>query len=237
MTAVPLDHLAALAVTQDAYLRLLAGADPEAAVPTCGDWRVADLTLHLAGVHWWAAAMALGLDLDAEQPADPRERPALVRLYAWAAAHLRATLAELDPASPALTLLGPGPAGFWRRRQLHETLVHLTDLAGALGVPDAGDLDPAWWADAVDEVVTVMQPRQVRLGRMPALDAGVRWSAADTGDEWLLGPADAVAATVRGPARTLALVLWGRAHPDDPRLRVDGDAGTLARVLAQPLTP
>ncbi|GHS89243.1 hypothetical protein AGMMS50218_15060 [Actinomycetota bacterium] len=237
MTAVPLDHLAALAVAQDAYLGLLADADPEAAVPTCGDWRVADLTAHLAGVHWWAAAMALGLDLDAEPSAGPRDVPALVRVYAWAASHLRGTLAELDPASPALTLLGPGPAGFWRRRQLHETLVHLTDLAVALGVADAADLDPVWWADTVDEVVTVTQPRQVRLGRMRALDAGVHWSATDTGDDWLLGPADAVAATVRGPARELALTLWGRVQPTDPRLRVDGDAGALARVLAEPLTP
>ena len=133
MTHVTLDHLAALGDAQRRFLTTLTSADPESLVPTCAPWRVADLALHLGGVHWWASAMALGVDLDPHEPTEPRDTSTLVAFYAWAAAQLRATLAVLGPDAPCATLLGPGHASFWRRRQLHETLVHLWDLQVAVG--------------------------------------------------------------------------------------------------------
>jgi len=231
---VSLDHLAALARAQHQFATVLAAADPEAPVACCAPWRVADLALHLGAVHWWAAAMALGVDLDPHEPAAPRETAALVAFYTWSAAHLRSTLADVGPDAPALTLLGPGPAGFWRRRQLHETAVHLWDLSTAAGA-GSDTLGDDVWADAVAEVVDTMTPRQVRLGRIEPLPHAVDLVA--PGGTWRLGPDGPAAVTVQGCARDLALMLWKRVLPGTAGLEVSGDASALVSVLALRLTP
>lgn len=235
--------LDALARAQEAFATLLDAADPDALVPACGTWTVTDLALHLGGVHAWAAGMARGTDDGGDDPTGPREPAALRATYREQAAELLATLRALPADAPGLTLNGPGPASFWHRRQLHETLVHLHDLADATGVPHPVT-DPAPWADAVDEVVTVLAPRQVRLGRATPWVTPVRLAATDLPCAWTLASpgrpvaeADAVAATVTGPAVALALLLWGRTTTADPRLAVSGDAEALADVLGRALTP
>lgn len=229
-----LDHLAWLRETQHRFAAGLRDADPDAPVPSCAPWHVADLALHLTAVHWWAAGMAVGVDLDAPEPTQPRAREALVRAYTWSAAHLWDTLAALPPSSPARTLLGPGPAAFWRRRQLHETLVHLWDLDTASGSTRT-DLPDEVWLDTVAEVVDTMQPRQVALGRMPALERGVDLVAPSA--VLRLGPPGPAVAMVTGAPADLALLLWGRARPGERSLDAHGDVEHLARVLAHRLTP
>lgn len=228
------DHLGTLTTLQHEFLEALHEVDLDAPVAACSPWTVTDLALHLGGVHWWAAAMALGADLDPHDPAEPRGRADLVRFYDWAARHVRNTLSEVGPDAPALTLLGPGPASFWRRRQLHETLVHLWDLRDAVG--QQVDVAPTVWADTVDEVVTVMQPRQVRLGRMLALHRTIAIEAVDTGRTWVLGQHDGEPTVrVAGAARDLALVLWRRTPAST--LRVRGERSALEAALAQAITP
>ena len=156
-------------------------------------------------------------------------------LYATCAAELRDTLTELGPDTVAWTLVENGPASFWHRRQTHETLVHLWDLRTAGGL--SLSVDPGIWADTVDEVVTVMQPRQERMGRMEPLPAPVGLVADDAERSWSLGGSDAPSVTVTGPAEALALLLWGRTTPADRRLTVDGDAAALDDALGRRLTP
>ncbi|WP_346775008.1 hypothetical protein [Cellulomonas sp. IC4_254] len=43
--------------------------------------------------------------------------------------------------------------------------------------------------------------------------------------------------TVAGPARALALLLWGRTTAADPALTVSGDRAALDAALGRPLTP
>lgn len=228
-----LDQLASLALAQRAFAAGLARVDVEAPVACCAPWRVADLALHLGTVHWWAAAMATGVDLDPPQPERPRSRADLLRFYAWAADHLHRTLAELDPDAPSLTLNGPGPSSFWRRRQLHETLVHLWDLATAAGA-DLSGLAEAPWHDTVAEVVDTMTPRQVRLGRVAPLSESIELVAPDAA--WVLGPG-LPAARVIGEPQDLALLLWRRIAPGERSLRVEGDRAALDRLLTLRLTP
>ncbi|MDC7121044.1 maleylpyruvate isomerase family mycothiol-dependent enzyme [Cellulomonas fimi] len=231
--AASLDHLRLLGALQDEFLATIPQVDPTARVPWCGRWRVRDLVVHLARIHHWAAGQA----------SRRRETPLgrgpfdLVDLYATCAAELRDTLLELGPDAPASTLVGPGPASFWHRRQLHETLVHLWDLRTAGGLPL--DVDAAVWADTVDEVVTVMQPRQEALGRMEPLPAPVALVATDATPPrtWSLGGDRSPAVTVHASAQDLALLVWGRRSPDDDGFRVDGDRAALGDALARRLTP
>jgi uncharacterized protein (TIGR03083 family) len=228
-----LDHLAELTRLQDAFAGTIPDVDPQARVPWCGRWRVHHLVVHLARIHHWAAGQARRTR-EVPLGRGPFE---LEPLYRRCAAELRDTLAELGPDAIGSTLLGPGPASFWRRRQLHETLVHLWDLrtAGGLGL----DVGAVVWADTVDEVVTVMQPRQERMGRMEPLPAPLSLVATDADRAWTLGPTDsgAAAAEVSGPASALALLLWGRAAPDDTALTVTGDDAALADALGRRFTP
>ncbi|MFC4614300.1 maleylpyruvate isomerase family mycothiol-dependent enzyme [Cellulomonas algicola] len=229
--AASLDHLRLLGALQDEFLTTIPQVDPTTRVPWCGRWRVRDLVVHLARIHHWAACQA----------SRRRETPLgrgpfdLVDLYATCAAELRETLTALGPDATASTLVGPGPASFWHRRQLHETLVHLWDLRTAGGLPL--DVDAEVWADTVDEVVTVMQPRQEALGRMEPLPAPVALVATDAGRTWLLGGDGEPAVTVTAGAQDLALLGWGRRSPDDDGLLVDGDRAALDDALGRRLTP
>ncbi|RHA44271.1 maleylpyruvate isomerase family mycothiol-dependent enzyme [Cellulomonas rhizosphaerae] len=226
-----LDHLAVLGDLQDQFLASIDLVDPTTPIPWCGRWRVRNLVVHLARIHHWAAGQAQRRQ---ETPLG-RGPFVLTDLYASCALELRSTLADLDPSAPAWTLDDSGTAAFWRRRQTHETLVHLWDLRTAGGLPL--DVPPAVWADTVDEVVTVMQPRQERMGRMEPLAAPIKLVADDTDASWLLGGTGEPAAQVTGPALALALLVWGRTTPDDGVLGVTADRRALDEALGRRLTP
>ncbi|MBD8077451.1 maleylpyruvate isomerase family mycothiol-dependent enzyme [Cellulosimicrobium arenosum] len=233
-----LDLLDLLARLQVAFLADVRVADPTARVPACGRWRVRNLVEHLGRIHHWAAAQA------ARRQETPLGRGPfdLAPFYAEHAAELREALAVLDADARAWTLLeNDDPAStvrFWHRRQVHETLVHLHDLRAAAG-GTVEDVPPAVWADTVDEVVTLLLPRQVRLGRTAPTDRAVALEATDAGRTWSLG-SGAPAVRLSGPARGLALVLWRRLPPDPevvPGLDVDGDGDALVAALAGRPTP
>lgn len=244
-----LDHLSLLTRLQGAFLDALSDADPGTPVPACGDWTVQELVEHLADIYHWAAGHVRGVKGPplGDGPFD------LVPHYAAQAANLHRALAEPDPDATVRILthpspVGPGPVRFWHRRQAHETLVHLYDLraatagAGRLGLATA---EPEVWADTVDEVVTVLQPRQAGLGRMARLRHPVTLVATDvTGTPvWVLGApgqrADEVApdVVVSGPAEGLALTLWQRMSPAEAGLTVEGDRADLDAALAQRIVP
>jgi len=132
---------------------------------------------------------------------------------------------------------GPRPrvVDFWVRRQALETAVHRWDLLDATGA--RADLPADLAADGVDEVATMMYPRQVRLERIEPLAAAVGLVCTDAPQSSLIG-ADGVApaATVSGPASDLLLLLWRRLPLDSPRLSVAGDTAA-ARMMATAVTP
>jgi uncharacterized protein (TIGR03083 family) len=217
---------------QRSFEASIAEVDPAAPVTSCGDWTVRDLVEHLAGVYTWAAHRAGGPKVRLEPGKD------LAAHYAAAAAIVADTFAALDPDDPCWTLLDDevpaerpriGVRSFWHRRQALETLVHLWDLRTAGGL--VLTVSDAEWRDCVDEVVTVMQPRQLRLGRIAAPSVRVVLEPS-SGGQWVLSgaPEDAELVTVRGSAEQLALLLWGRAGLG--RLEVDGDSAALVNALA-----
>lgn len=236
---VMIDHLTALRERQLQFLGSIPLVDAATPVPWCGRWKVRNLVEHLARVHHWAAGQA-------------RRRPEvalgrgpfeLTSFYATQADELFDTLRELDPDAPAWTLADDGvpreqrtgTVRFWHRRQALETLVHLWDLRTAGGLDYEAD-DEAW-ADCLDEVVTVMHPRQLRLARVQPPPVRVRFVATDAAVEFDLAgaPPDAHEVTVTGTVRSLALLAWGRLPITDTV--IVGDDTALEAVLAAGLTP
>lgn len=229
-----------VAVAAERFATGLAGADPSAAVPACPGWTVRDLVTHLGNVHTWAAAIVASGRPVEEPTTDPGAAP-LDQWYAARAAHLVQVLADSDPAAPCWNFARVGEvAGFWRRRQLHEVLMHLVDLDQAHG--RTTDLAPATCADAVTETFEVFGPRLHARGVRLDLAGPVSFVATDTGDTWTLRPdgdappaldrADPVADRVTGTAAQLWLRLWKRAD----EVALDGDADRVGRLLASRLS-
>ena len=225
-----MDHLDALRGEGAAFAGVLDRADAGLPVPACGEWRLRELAHHLGGVHRWAAAAALG-DGTAPSVAVP-PMPPDDALADWLREGLDAlTVALADRGRPCWTLAGPATAVWWRRRQALETAVHRVDAERVLG--PASPVDPA--ANGVAEVVDVLHPRQLRLGRAAVPAAALRLTTDDGQGSWLVaGPSPVT--EISGPAETLLLLVWGRTDLDDPRLQVE-DRRRAQAVLAEPLTP
>jgi len=232
-------YLTSLSRDAGAFAAILHAADLSTPVPDCPGWDVGDLARHLGGVHRWAHDIVV-TGTPSEEPDGPTDHDELVAWFVDGAAQLVDALGSVDPSTPVWTF-GPKPrlVEFWVRRQPHETSMHLRDARRALDVPHA--VDVAFAADGVDEVVTMMTPRQVRLGRIPPIEPGVGLVVADvpstshvlSGD--CTDPDARTVATVTGTTEQLLLALWRRAGIE--HLAIDGDAAAARAAFALALTP
>lgn len=248
MTVEPEEYLRALGGAGAAFAELAGRVPAAAPVPTCPGWDVEELTRHLGKVHRWAAAI-VGTPLHQGPPFDAFEAhlPDAAGLVPWFREGHADLLRALRDAPPDLDcwsfLSAPTPRDFWWRRQAHETVVHLVDLAPVAGLrADAPGwaATPPFAADGVDELLRAwMRGRPPRPGE----DGGPRLRVVATDDplDWQLGfpgrrgvtlepgpeaahPADC---TVRGRALDLYLLLWNRRSARG--LDVEGDVTVLER--------
>jgi uncharacterized protein (TIGR03083 family) len=214
-------------------------AGPDAPVPSCPEWDVADLLGHVGTVHRWAAMSAqrepggpFQRSRDAGIEVPPREeRVPWLRKGATA---LVDTLASIDPETPAWTFAPPHTVGFWRRRQAHETAMHRVDAQLAAGAP--APIDGPLAADGIDELLSLVRTRSSAIGNGET----VHLHCTDVEGEWLLRlGADGLDVTrehakgdlaVRGPAS--ALLCWSMGRGTDDELEVFGDASLLGRWRA-----
>ncbi len=250
----PASSLAYLVSSCDTFARTVGGGDLSAPVPGCPGWDLADLADHLGNVHRWVVGAIVEGHPDTEEVPHPVQRAELQAWYRDCADGLLAVLRAAGP-DQACWAFGPRPhtTRFWFRRQAQETAVHTRDAQESQGavVP----LEPVLALDGVDEVVGMFFPRQVRLGRTPALTRSLALIPTDavavTGRElcWTLagdgtgsgatvtGPDPTAAATLSGPAESLLLALWKRLPPDAPGLELTGDPDAAREVLSHALTP
>ena len=239
-----------------AFEDLLDEVDVDASVPTCPGWTVQDLVDHLGYILGWARAALL----DGE-PAHP---PELERsgapgkadeLRVWFCERADNLVEALDDVGAHQPCWGfgdrPRTSGFWWRRMTHEMAIHLHDLRAAHAAAGSGDgavAEPVWRspelaADAVDEVVNIFFPRQVRTERCEPLPSAVLLMPEDAeGSGWVLAgdgrDDDAIAdVTVTGPVEQLALLIWHRLAVDDDRLTIQGDKEAVEHVMAAEITP
>ena len=168
---------------QAQFLATIPEVDPTTRVPWCGRWRVEGPRRARR------PDPPLGRGPGASTAGDPA-RPRPVRpdgpLPRRARRSSSTTLTELGPdasfvdARSATDRHRSGAVGRPTRRSC-------TCGTCAPPVGSSSRSTPVVWADTVDEVVTVMQPRQERLGRMEPLPAPVALHATDADRTWLLG--------------------------------------------------
>ncbi len=219
-------------------------------VPTVPGWTVEHVVRHTGKVHQWVlAALQTPADAplsDVVRLGDMPRGPECVAAYRLAFDSLVDTFARLDPEHPAPTMVGPGTAFWWLRRQTHEVSVHRIDVSDTLraaGGPSVPELDPEIAADGVDEWAHSFLDLLARDGRLPESLHGrtIHLHGTDTGSgEWHLAfEPGAVTVTrehrkgdvaLRGRAQDLLLTMWRRRPLE--RLDVVGDE-TVARDLLE----
>jgi uncharacterized protein (TIGR03083 family) len=223
-------------------------SDLSAPVATCPGWQVRDLVGHLGRIHSWARQI---LDTGrrapfTEGPVDVSSAPEASDWYFERAAQLCLAVQDLEFDQPCWNFSGIHQVrGFWPRRQVHETRMHLFDLDQATGAERP--FDAALSADGVHEVFQVFQPRMAERGFAVDLAGPLRILATDIGMSWLLMPdadqgarlyprgGDAPVAELSGTAPDLFRVLWNR--PAGGEIKGEGDAEVLERFLASAHTP
>ncbi|TDO50389.1 uncharacterized protein (TIGR03083 family) [Kribbella sp. VKM Ac-2571] len=244
----PIDHLTEFERAAEDFAAALERVDPGAAVPACPGWTVADLALHLGSGQRWAASILLSGTAQ-KVPEVLRTTISWPDWYAGTTAALLAAIRAVDPDEPCWNFAPVDQrAGFWARRRLHETVIHLVDLiqagaaAGEQVETGLAVVPPAVAADGVDEVFEVFLPRMLARGFAPAVTRQVGVRATDTGHEWTLTPVSqgdrplvergkaAGEAVLSGAASDLDLCLWKRLP--GTVLTVEGDAAVAADFLA-----
>ncbi|MCQ4214292.1 maleylpyruvate isomerase family mycothiol-dependent enzyme [Streptomyces longispororuber] len=226
----------------------LRGADLAVTVPTCPDWTLRDLAVHVGGAHRWVetTVRTRAVEEVSEKAVEGFEGPAdddPAALDAWLADGARRTadtLRAAGPDEPCWTWSWRRDAGFWARRMAHETVVHRADAALAAGA--AYDVPPELAADAVDEWLQIVTYGQ-RIGFDQALidlrgpgrtlhlhatdtapEVAAEWliELRDEGVAWRRGHEKADVA-LRGPLTALLLAFYRRVPLDDARVEVLGE--------------
>lgn len=215
------------------------------AVPSCPGWTVRDLIVHLGGVHRWAATfLADGPESTSRFAPIEDDAPAGAAVTAWYRDRLDDLVAELgrhDADQPARAFTGRATAGFWMRRQAHETAVHRWDAENASNA--ALPVESLLAGDGIEEWAEVFAGRFLArgpglpdelVGRAVHLHGTDRERA-----EWTLTlERDSVAvarghtkadAALRGSTSDLYLALWRRVPLAD--LDVLGDGGVATALL------
>ncbi|WP_042376772.1 maleylpyruvate isomerase family mycothiol-dependent enzyme [Streptacidiphilus melanogenes] len=225
----------------------------DAKVPSCPEWTLRDLAVHLGMVHrFWAATVAAG---PADVPLPEEDFPApegldAEELAAWSRAGTEELLSALRAAGPdggCWTWWGASDtaqtAAAVGRHQVAEALVHTYDAQLAVGRPEA--LPGAEALDAVDEFLHVgcgaagpwrYTPATVALraaeGRGWLLELTAEGSRArplpEDGATDRAPDVPGPTVTARGTASDLVLALYGRIPMES--LGIDGDGEVLGRL-------
>jgi uncharacterized protein (TIGR03083 family) len=238
--------LAALRAEGSAFREAVVDAAPDAPVPSCPGWTVADLIGQLGGIYGFVLShVARGVTSRPEETSPGSfAPPAGADLLPWWDGRHRevvATLDALDPDAPAWNWAAQAKTvSFWLRRMAHETTIHRWDAQFA--TINAEPIEPKLAADGVAEVLDTWLPAGRRQGPSDLIGV-VGLHATDVDHEWLVrlrgdgGVAllddDALLdshehhqrAEATGTASDLMLALYGRVGFDV--LELTGDEGLL----------
>ncbi len=251
-----MDNATALIAENTAFGELLRDVDLSIPVPTCPDWSLEQLMLHVGRGDRWCAQIVADQSMDFLDPRSvsggkpPPGRENAIDWLHQGARRLIDAVGQTGPDTPVWTFLGPRPARWWIRRRLHETAVHRADAALAVGVDF--EIEPVQAADAITEylerVVIRADAEGPAGGDRPLGDGqSLHLHATDPGlgeaGEWtILGRPDGIAVdhehgkattALRGPARDLLLAIVRRRTASDVSLEIFGDPAVWDTWLAR----
>jgi uncharacterized protein (TIGR03083 family) len=208
--------------------------DDSVRVPSCPEWDLGDLAVHMGVVQRWATHIISNGVMPETMPEGGREHAA-----EFLAAGLKPLLEAIDGANPddaAWNFTGMAQTkAFWPRRQALEVTMHRWDADAAVGAQQP--LDAVLAAATVDEYLHLLVPRMIRRNKLDlhGLTGDVHVHCTDTAGEWTFAAVEGLyavtdehrkaAVAVRGAASDVALFLNNRG--DGQNLEILGDREVL----------
>jgi uncharacterized protein (TIGR03083 family) len=206
----------------------------DVSVPTCGEWRMPDLLLHVGQVY-----AHVGRLLGERVITDPGSKPPVpdgidpVDYVAAGLDELVEALSSCEPDTPVWNWsTEPDIAAFWARRMAHESAVHRFDAQRAHNLAQPIDAELA--QDGLDELVDVLAPRVITRDQVELPVGTLSLLATDEGTWHLrldghgierLNVAKEPDVTVRGTTSALLLAAYNRVPWTS--LEVEGDEALL----------
>jgi len=225
------------------------GADLAATVPTCPDWTLEQLVLHMGGALRWVGTLvrirARENIPDEQVPRGdgPEKAGDAAELDAWLAEAgelVVGALREAGPDTEVWAWAGDLTAGFWARRMAHEITVHRADATLAAGLPY--EVAPDIAADAVDEWLGIVEYAQRVDPRWAAKELrgpgrSIHLHATDAAPElnaeWLIELTESgvssrrghekATVALRGPLTSVLLAFYRRLPLDSAELEILGE--------------
>jgi uncharacterized protein (TIGR03083 family) len=210
-------HVEAVRREIDSLNRALGDGAIDAPVPSCPEWTLADLTLHVGQfAGWWTHILCEGTGRPRPESSEP---PAGNGRVDWCATALADLLGELEETPPDTSVWTWSPddktARFPARRSAHELAVHRFDAQLARGTQQPIEVELA--TDGIDEIFVMIAHR----GPSPdGAGESIHLHATDCDAEWMLifGEAGIEVrhahekgdAAVRGAVSDLELLLYQR---------------------------
>jgi uncharacterized protein (TIGR03083 family) len=227
------ENLEAIAMTAEEH--------PDAAVPSCPGWSIADVVGHLAPIMmgWYRHNLVTRpedgdfVQAAMSAPPLPDDPVARIRYLRESSEKFTQLVTSMDLDTPVWTFGPPGPARFWLLRAATETAVHRWDVEAALGTPTTIVTSRA--TTSVDETVRGMWRALVEADwpaaspvrnphvpdqplRIRATDSDRTWTVRTDGGSLVVATqatdADVPDTRIEGTSYNLMLYLWGRLDAD-----------------------
>ncbi|MEU7134059.1 maleylpyruvate isomerase family mycothiol-dependent enzyme [Streptomyces sp. NPDC046261] len=254
MTRLSYDRYCEEILTQTDLLRdALRRGDLTAKTPTCPDWTLAQLALHVASAHRGVEEMVRERVKEFTIPTDDTggtagaekfDADSLDAHLEEGARQLVETLREAGPEAEVWSFGAEQNASFWVRRMTHETVMHRADVFAAVGAEYT--LDAAVAADCLDEWLEIVTSPQAvaykpELGELTGPGRTLHLHATDCtaelNAEWFIDATGApvtwrrahekAAVALRGPLTDVLRVFYRRSPVDGGGVEVLGDRGVL----------
>jgi uncharacterized protein (TIGR03083 family) len=206
----------------------------DASVPTCGEWTMPDLLLHVGQVY-----AHVGRLVGERVITDPGSKPPVpdgVEPVDYVAASLDDLVEALSSCEADTPVWNwstePDVAAFWARRMAHESAIHRFDAQRAHNL--AQPIDDELAHDGLDELVDVLATRMIQRDRVKlpvgtlallATDEGAWYLRLDEGGIERLNVAKEPDVTARGTTSALLLAAYNRVPWTS--LELDGDDSLL----------
>lgn len=181
------EHLRATEREAAAFTAAVRSGPLDAAVPSCPDWTVADLVVHVGNfTGFWTHVLCEATERPTTPFPPPPAPDGLADWYEALAGHLVETMATTPPDTKAWTWVREDDtARFAARRCANELAIHRLDAQLAREAPQP--IDPALAADGIEEMFVMMTNRGAPpFGSGQSLHLHGTDTDTDAGAEWLV---------------------------------------------------
>lgn len=176
------EHVDAIEREAAALVAALRAGPLDARVPTCPDWAMSDLALHIGQfLQYWLHVLCEGSGRAMPEVGGPPDAAGLADWVEAGLAHLVAEFRATPPGTELATWAGPQPATWAARRSAHELAIHRFDAQGAHGA--RSDVEATLAIDGIDEIFVMVEAWPVK---QPGDGRSLHVHATDTEAEWLI---------------------------------------------------